>query len=402
MLEQLTSQKQMLEAKQREVNQLMSTQDQSQDAWQAEAAELAGLQANLTKEEGLYADLQKKVQKEIARLTDQQLAADKRLRELQAAYEKKQEKVDQLREQAVARGSIARNASQQADVVQANLAEAEGLVNKHRRLAETSEKVFLQAKMDVDHAERLCLDSEHEVAEKKELKLRVLAARSSLQSFYNNVDNLSRSLEGKIMDPEADAPKLFRADPLAAVALRSYNEMTASFRRLFVKSKDTYEVVAGSIPEIEGNAEAALKLLCDPFEAIEEEAQRAGNSTIFEEKCGPFLWSDLGVERRPFPSFAEMEPGRQESEDMQEEEPESPTNMWKDEEETEETQTGDLPSSPVGLPPLPLERLPTKTTHAPEPEPESMSPKTPVMGLPPPPLDRLPSKTTPSPNAVPD
>ncbi|CAE7267519.1 yojK [Symbiodinium pilosum] len=313
--------------------------------------------ANLTKEEGLYADLQKRVQKEIARLTDQQLAADKRLRELQAAKDKKQEQVDKLREDAVERGSIARNASEEADVVQANLAEAEGLVNKHRRLAEASEKAFLQAKMDVDHAERQCLDSEHEVAEKNELKLRVLAARNALQNFYDSMDNLSRSLEPKIVDPEVKAYELLRKDPLAVGAMQSYNDVTSSFRRLFVKSKETYSIVVGSIPEIQSNAEAALRLLCDPFELLEEEARRTGNFNLFDEKCGTGLWVDLKMERSSFPNLedADAEPEREESIEAMHEE---------DDEGSE--RPGEEPAMPsAGLPPPPLNRMPSKTTPAP-------------------------------------
>jgi len=381
MLEQLTSQKQMLVAKQRQVNLLMSTKNESQEAWRVESMELANMQANLTREEGEYAELQKRVQKEIARLTDQQLAADKRLRELQAAYEKKQEKVDRLREEAVSRGGIARNASQEADVVQANLAEAEGLVTKHRRLAEASEKVFLQAKMDLDHAERLCLDSEHEVAEKHELKLRVLAARDSLQAFYNSMDNLTLLLEAKVMDPETHAHELLRAEPQTAAALRAYNDMTASFRRLFVKSKETYEVVAGSIPEIESNAEAAFKLLCDPFEAIEEEALRTANGTYFDEKCGSGLWRYLKVERSAFPNLDETTGARQEATDP------AAIQASASQEVTAIDQRGGAESTPQSalrsLPPLPV----------PTAEPEE-----PEMGLPPPPLERLPSKTTPLPD----
>ena len=44
------------------------------------------------------------------------------------------------------------------------------------------------------------MDHPAQVAEKNELKLRVLAARDALQGFYDGVDNLSRSLEGKIME----------------------------------------------------------------------------------------------------------------------------------------------------------------------------------------------------------
>ena len=39
-----------------------------------------------------------------------------------------------------------------------------------------------------------------QVAEKHELKLRVLAARDSLQAFYNSMDNLTLLLEAKVMD----------------------------------------------------------------------------------------------------------------------------------------------------------------------------------------------------------
>ena len=46
--------------------------------------------------------------------------------------------------------------------------------------------------------------SEHlyskKVAEKDELKMRVLAARDSLQAFYNSMDNLTLLLEAKVMD----------------------------------------------------------------------------------------------------------------------------------------------------------------------------------------------------------
>jgi len=310
MLAQLNSQKQVLEAQQREVTQLMTTQDKSQEAWRTEAEELAKMQANLTEEDRLYAELQKKVQKQIAELVDMQLAADMRLRGLQAAYEKKQESVDKLREDAVQHGSIARNASQAADAVQANLAEAMKKVNKQKSASETFQKVFLQAKMDVDMAERLELDAQREVAEKDELRGQLMAARDALQTFYDNVDNLTRSLEPQTMvpNPTTKPDELLRQSPHTRVVLNSYNDMTSTFRRLFVKSKETYRSLAGGIPEVDANADAAIRLICDPFESIEEAAVLAGNESVFEERCGSGLWHDLKVEKLPFPSLAGPEP----------------------------------------------------------------------------------------------
>jgi len=69
-----------------------------------------------------------------------------------------------------------------------------------------------------------------------------------------------------------------------------------------MKSKDMYMFVAGSIPEIRENAEAALILQCDPDGILEEEARRSGNITSLADKCGPGLWRALGIERENFPS----------------------------------------------------------------------------------------------------
>jgi len=148
-----------------------------------------------------------------------------------------------------------------------------------------------------------------------------------------------------------------------------------------VKSKETYEVVAGSIPEIESNAEAAFKLLCDPFEAIEEEALRTANGTYFDEKCGSGLWRYLKVERSAFPNLDETTGARQEATDP------AAIQASASQEVTAIDQRGGAESTPQSplrsLPPLPM----------PTAEPEE-----PEMGLPPPPLERLPSKTTPLPD----
>ncbi|CAJ1415812.1 unnamed protein product [Effrenium voratum] len=295
-------------SKQQEVNKLMATHDKSQDQWRRSAAELEELQENLTKEGGLYEDLKKRVEQEIAKLTDMQQAAYKRLGDLQDAVEKKQDGVQLLREEAESHGTVARNASRAADTVQANLAEARESINKHKALAEEAEQAFFHAKMRVDAAERMVDDSRREVARAGDVRANVLAVRNSLQSFYESMDKLTRSMEANIVAKPGSKPyQLMREDPNTKTAFLGYNNMTTAFRRLYLKSKDLYMFVAGSIPEIEENAEAAIILQCDPDGMLEEEARREGNISSFNARCGPGLWHDLQVERQSFPLDGDAE-----------------------------------------------------------------------------------------------
>ncbi|CAJ1326898.1 unnamed protein product [Effrenium voratum] len=281
---------------------------QDQDQWRRSAAELEELQENLTKEGGLYEDLKKRVEQEIAKLTDMQQAAYKRLGDLQDAVEKKQDGVQLLREEAESHGTVARNASRAADTVQANLAEARESINKHKALAEEAEQAFFHAKMRVDAAERMVDDSRREVARAGDVRANVLAVRNSLQSFYESMDKLTRSMEANIVAKPGSKPyQLMREDPNTKTAFLGYNNMTTAFRRLYLKSKDLYMFVAGSIPEIEENAEAAIILQCDPDGMLEEEARREGNISSFNARCGPGLWHDLQVERQSFPLDGDAE-----------------------------------------------------------------------------------------------
>lgn len=304
LLNQTQQKEQRLLAQQKEVSTLMASHNESQEKWRTENEELEKMQENLTEENRLYEELKKNVEQEIANLTDKQHQAYQRLGELQDALNEKQEDVLQLREEAENHGHIARNASRAADDVQANLVEAQDLWNKQKISAEEAEQDFLHAKMHADAAERTHMDSAREVAKAVAVKDLVLAARNALQRYYDLTDKLTNSMEERLSEDVAGkaAWEVLREDPNAKLAALGYNEMTAAFRRLYMKSKDMYMFVAGSIPEIRENAEAAMILQCDPDGILEEEARRSGNITSLAEKCGPGLWRALGIERENFPS----------------------------------------------------------------------------------------------------
>lgn len=303
LLNQAQQKEQRLLAKQKEVSTLMASHNESQEQWRTQNEELEKMQQNITEENRLYEELKKRVEQEIANLTDKQHQAYQRLGELQDALNEKQEDVLKLREEAEHHGHIARNASRAADDVQANLAEAQDLWSKQKISAEEAEQDFLHAKMRADAAERTHMDSAREVAKASAVKDLVLAACNALQRYYDLTDNLTKSMEERLSEDTGKAAwEELREDPNTKLAALGYNEMTTAFRRLYMKSKDMYMFVAGSIPEIRENAEAALILQCDPDGILEEEARRSGNITSLAEKCGPGLWRALGIERENFPS----------------------------------------------------------------------------------------------------
>ncbi|CAK9090572.1 Centrosomal protein of 76 kDa [Durusdinium trenchii] len=294
---------QRLLAKQQEVSELMTTENESQQEWRTKNSELEQMQQNLTNESGSYAELKKQIEQEIVDLTNKQRQAYERLGHLQNAVDEKQAEVLQLREAAESHGSIARKASLAADEVEADLAQVRELWGKQQISAEAAEQDFLHAKMDADAAERAQIDATREMARLSDVKKLVVAARNSVQSLYLTVDDLTRSVEKRFSENTTGraAWQIFREDPNTRSMALSYNAVTAAFRRLYIKSKDMYMFMAGSVDEIHENTQAAVMMLCDPDGSLEEESRSAGNFTSYSEKCGQGLWKFLGIERQSFP-----------------------------------------------------------------------------------------------------
>jgi len=223
-------------AKQKEVAQLMVNHNESQYEWRTNNSELEKMQKNLTAENRLYEELKKKVEQQIVNLTDMQEQAYQRLGMLQNAVEKKQDEVLTLKDKAENHGSIARNASRAADEVQADLAEVQDLWSKQKISAEEAEKEFLDAKMDADAANKTHFDLRREANKSAEVKDLVLGTRDALQSFYNKMNDLTKSIEDRMaQDSTKAAPQLLREDPNTKRAMESYNEMVDAFRNLYHK-----------------------------------------------------------------------------------------------------------------------------------------------------------------------
>lgn len=96
--------------------------------------------------------------------------------------------------------------------------------------------------------------------------------------------------EGKADAKPAHA--MMRTDADVKAALVSYNEMVLTFRRLFVKSKDFYALVQDSVEEIHKNADAAIKLMCDPAEELERAAKAKNDYKEWKQHCGSGVWKD--------------------------------------------------------------------------------------------------------------
>ncbi|CAJ1420912.1 unnamed protein product, partial [Effrenium voratum] len=142
--------------------------------------------------------------------------------------------------------------------------------------AETAQTEAAKARQDSGLAKDQAAEAAQVVQDKTALKDQILALRDSVQTYYNGVGEMTKSMEATLEEnegKEGDAKKepweLMREEPNAAIVKKTmvdYNIMVGQFRRLFYDEKSIFDSVEGSITEIKENAQAALLLQCDPNE----------------------------------------------------------------------------------------------------------------------------------------
>mmetsp|Transcript_69426 Transcript_69426/g.165456 ORF Transcript_69426/g.165456 Transcript_69426/m.165456 type:complete len:455 (+) Transcript_69426:85-1449(+) len=297
----------------------MQSKDQAAAAFNQASEEEKSMADNYDAEEKKYNELSARVAEEMKRLAQQKTAANLALAQLRKAWTKQKENVEKLASETAAQGNIAQAALQEAEVADAAFREAENKCQAQKSAAETAQTEAAKARQDSGLAKDQAAEAAQVVQDKTALKDQILALRDSVQTYYNGVGEMTKSMEATLEEnegKEGDAKKapweLMREEPNAAIVKKTmvdYNIMVGQFRRLFYDEKSIFDSVEGSITEIKENAQAALLLQCDPNEELEQKVmkatadeERTAAMAELNQKCGSGLWEHNSLERSSFPS----------------------------------------------------------------------------------------------------